>query len=64
MKFAGISPYGSINFFCQSRLPQFSCLASDQTASAEEVMAFLNEAVAYVNDNGVEKALEEFNNFK
>lgn len=38
------------------------CLASDQTVSADEVMTFLNEAVTYVNDNGVEKALEEFNN--
>jgi len=39
-----------------------SCLASDQTASSNEVMAFLGEAVTYVNNNGVEKALDEFNN--
>ena len=38
------------------------CLASDQTASADEVMAFLDEAVAYANNNGTEKALQEFNN--
>jgi polar amino acid transport system substrate-binding protein len=38
------------------------CLASDQTASADEVIAFLDEAVAYVNNNGMEKALQEFNN--
>ena len=37
------------------------CLASDQTASADEVKAFLDEALAYVNDNGMEKALQEFN---
>ena len=39
-----------------------SCLASDQTASSNEVMAFLGEAITYVNNNGVEKALDEFNN--
>ncbi|MFZ2536381.1 cache domain-containing protein [Methanothrix sp.] len=38
------------------------CLASDQTASSEEVIALLDEAVAYVNNNGMEKALQEFNN--
>ena len=38
------------------------CLASDQAASVDEVMFFLDEAVAYVNDNGMEKALQEFNN--
>jgi len=37
------------------------CMASDETTSADEVMAFLDEAVAYVNDNGMEKALQEFN---
>ena len=37
------------------------CLASDETASEDEVVAFLDEAVAYVNDNGMEKALQEFN---
>jgi polar amino acid transport system substrate-binding protein len=39
-----------------------SCLAFDQAVSANEVTAFLNEAVTYVNDNGLQKALEEFNN--
>ena len=38
------------------------CLASDQTASADEVIAFLDESVAYVNNNGMENALQEFNN--
>ena len=28
------------------------CIASDQTASADEVIAFLDEAVAYVDNNG------------
>ena len=39
-----------------------SCLASDQTASWNEVMAFVDEAANFVNNNGVEKALEQFNN--
>ena len=39
-----------------------SCLASDQTASWNEVMAFVDEAANFVNNNGLEKALEEFNN--
>jgi polar amino acid transport system substrate-binding protein len=48
-----------------------SCLASNQTVSAKdltniakenEVIAFLNEAVTYVKENGEEKALQEFNN--
>ncbi|HOS21945.1 cache domain-containing protein [Methanothrix soehngenii] len=37
------------------------CIASDQTASADEVIAFLDEAVAYVDNNGMENALQEFN---
>ena len=39
-----------------------SCLASDMTASWNEVVAFVDEAATYVNNNGLEKALEEFNN--
>jgi len=39
-----------------------SCQASDQTTPLNEVMAFVDEAQAYVNNNGVEKALDEFNN--
>jgi len=62
MKFAASARMVALIFLSVSATT-ISCLASDQTASAEEVMAFLNEAVAYVNDNGVEKALEEFNNF-
>ena len=61
MKFAALARMVALIFLSVSATT-ISCLASDQTASAEEVMAFLNEAVAYVNDNGVEKALEEFNN--
>lgn len=61
MKFAASARMVALIFLSVSATT-ISCLASDQTASAEEVMAFLNEAVAYVNDNGVEKALEEFNN--
>ncbi|MDD4162897.1 MAG: cache domain-containing protein [Methanothrix sp.] len=51
------------------------CMASDQAVSAKgltynatniteenRALAFLNEAVAYANDNGIEKALQEFNN--
>lgn len=38
------------------------CLASEEMDSEDEVTAFLNEAEAYVNDNGVENALLEFNN--
>lgn len=51
------------------------CMASDQAVSAKDLtynatniteenraLAFLNEAVAYANDNGIEKALQEFNN--
>ena len=50
-------------------------MASDQAVSAKDLtynatniteenraLAFLNEAVAYANDNGIEKALQEFNN--
>lgn len=50
-------------------------MASDQAVSAKgltynatniteenRALAFLNEAVAYANDNGIEKALQEFNN--
>ena len=61
MKFAASARMVALIFLSVSATT-ISCLASDQTASAEEVIAFLNEAVAYVNDNGVEKALEEFNN--
>ena len=61
MKFAASARMVALIFLSVSATT-ISCLASDQTASAEEVMAFLNEAVAYVNDNGMEKALEEFNN--
>ena len=39
-----------------------SCLASDMTTSWNEVVAFVDEAATYVNNNGLEKALEEFNN--
>ena len=39
-----------------------SCLASDMTASWNEVVAFVDEAATYVNNNGLERALEEFNN--
>lgn len=39
-----------------------SCQASDQTTPLNEVMAFVDEAQAYVNNNGVQKALDEFNN--
>ena len=39
-----------------------SCLASDMTASWNEVVAFVDEAATYVNNNGLEKALEEFTN--
>ena len=59
MKFAALGFVVALIFLT---VTTFSCLASDQTASANEIMAFVDEAVTYVNNNGVEKALDEFNN--
>ena len=59
MKFAALGCVVALIFLT---VTTFSCLASDQTASANEIMAFVDEAVTYVNNNGVEKALDEFNN--
>ncbi|MDD1749539.1 MAG: cache domain-containing protein [Methanothrix sp.] len=63
MKFAALVCVVALIFLTVS-VTTISCLASNQTTSANEVMAFLDEAVTYVNDNGVENALEEFNNPK
>lgn len=59
MKLAALTCVVAFVFLTVTTIP---CLASDQTTSWNEVMAFVDEAVAYVNNNGVEKALEEFNN--
>jgi polar amino acid transport system substrate-binding protein len=59
MKFAALSYVVALIFLTVTTIP---CLASDQTTSWNEVMAFVDEAVSYVNNNDVEKALEEFNN--
>jgi len=59
MKFAALGCVVALIFLT---VTTFSCLASDQTASANEIMAFVDEAVTHVNNNGVEKALDEFNN--
>jgi signal transduction histidine kinase len=59
MKFAALACVVALVFLT---VTTFSGLASDQTTSWNEVMAFVDEAVTYVNNNGVENALEEFNN--
>ena len=59
MKFAALTCVVAFVFLTVTTIP---CLASDQTTSWNEVMAFVDEAVSYVNNNDVEKALEEFNN--
>jgi polar amino acid transport system substrate-binding protein len=59
MKFAALTCVVAFVFLTVTTIP---CLASDQTTSSNEVMAFLDEAVTYVNNNGMEKALEELNN--
>ena len=59
MKFAALGCVVALIFLT---VTTFSCLASDQNASANEIMVFVDEAVTYVNNNGVEKALDEFNN--
>ena len=59
MKFAALGCAVALIFLTAAT---FSGLASDQTASWDEVMAFVDEAVTYVNNNGVENALEVFNN--
>lgn len=61
MKFAVLAYMVALIFLAFSAAT-ISCLAFDQTASANEVIAFLDEAAAYVNNNGLEKALDEFNN--
>jgi signal transduction histidine kinase len=63
MRFAELACVVSLIFLVVSA-STISCLAFDQAVSANEVTAFLNEAVTYVNENGLEKALEEFNNPK
>ena len=59
MKFAALTCVVVFVFLTITTIP---CLASDQTTSWNEVVAFVDEGVTYVNNNGVEKALEEFNN--
>ena len=61
MRFAEIAFMVPLIFLVVSATT-ISCLSFDQAVSASEVTAFLNEAVTYVNNNGLEKALEEFNN--
>ena len=58
MKFAALTCVVAFVFLTVTTIP---CLASDQTTSWNEVMAFVDEGVTYVNNNGMEKALEEFN---
>jgi polar amino acid transport system substrate-binding protein len=58
MKFAALTCVVVFVFLTVTTIP---CLASDQTTSWNEVMAFVDEGVTYVNNNGMEKALEEFN---
>ena len=59
MKFAALACVVAFIFLT---VATFSGLASDQTTSWNEVMAFVDEGATYVNNNGAEKALEEFNN--
>jgi signal transduction histidine kinase len=60
MKFAALACVVALVFFLT--VTTISCLASDHTTSWNEAIAFVDEAVTYANDNGVENALEEFNN--
>ena len=57
MKLAALTCVVAFVFLTVTTIP---CLASDQTTSWNEVMAFVDEGVTYVNNNGMEKALEEF----
>jgi signal transduction histidine kinase len=60
MKFAALACVVALVLFLT--VTTISCLASDHTTSWNEAIAFVDEAVTYANDNGVENALEEFNN--
>jgi len=61
MKFAAFTCMVALIFLAVA-VTTISCQASDQTTPLNEVMAFVDEAQAYVNNNGVQKALDEFNN--
>lgn len=61
MKFAAFACVVALIFLAVA-VTTISCQTSDQTTPLNEVMAFVDEAQAYVNNNGVEKALDEFNN--
>lgn len=61
MKFAAFTCVVALIFLAVA-VTTISCQDSDQTTPLNEVMAFVDEALAYVNNNGVEKALDEFNN--